>query len=83
MFFLMFGIFIVNWGEEQVFYVFENIVGNYFYGCQFMILMNVWEFYGCYKVGFEKYFNFFFDVVFYGCDDFNVSFDYCDFLYLI
>ena len=52
------GIPIVNWGEEQAFYVLENIAGNYLYGRQPMSSTVSWEHHGCYKVGSEKYFNF-------------------------
>ncbi|KAK4652703.1 Cell wall alpha-1,3-glucan synthase ags1 [Podospora pseudocomata] len=75
---LMPGIPIVNWGEEQAFYVLENIAGNYLYGRQPMTSTNAWELHGCYKVGSEKYFNFPLDAALYGCDDPNVSLDHRD-----
>ncbi|GAB1317883.1 Cell wall alpha-1,3-glucan synthase ags1 [Madurella fahalii] len=72
------GIPIVNWGEEQAFYVLENIAGNYLYGRQPMSSTVSWERHGCYKVGSEKYFNFPLDAALYGCDDPNVSLDHRD-----
>ena len=75
---LMPGIPIVNWGEEQAFYVLENIAGNYLYGRQPMSSTIAWELHGCYKVGSEKYFNFPLDASLYGCDDPNVSLDHRD-----
>lgn len=72
------GIPIVNWGEEQNFYVLENIAGNYLYGRQPMTSTVSWELHGCYKVGSEKYFNFPLDAALYGCDDPNVSLDHRD-----
>ncbi|KAK4466054.1 family 5 putative glycoside hydrolase family 13/Glycosyltransferase [Cladorrhinum samala] len=72
------GIPIINWGEEQAFYVLENIAGNYLYGRQPMTSTISWELHGCYKVGSEKYFNFPLDAALYGCDDPNVSLDHRD-----
>ncbi|KAK3385701.1 hypothetical protein B0H63DRAFT_501483 [Podospora didyma] len=72
------GIPIINWGEEQAFYVLENIAGNYLYGRQPMTSTVSWELHGCYKVGSEKYFNFPLDAALYGCDDPNVSLDHRD-----
>ncbi|KAK1753174.1 family 5 putative glycoside hydrolase family 13/Glycosyltransferase [Echria macrotheca] len=72
------GIPIINWGEEQAFYVLENIAGNYLYGRQPMTSTVAWELHGCYKVGSEKYFNFPLDAALYGCDDPNVSLDHRD-----
>ncbi|KAK3317605.1 hypothetical protein B0T19DRAFT_469342 [Cercophora scortea] len=72
------GIPIINWGEEQAFYVLENIAGNYLYGRQPMSSTIAWEVHGCYKVGSEKYFNFPLDAALYGCDDPNVSLDHRD-----
>jgi alpha-1,3-glucan synthase len=72
------GIPIVNWGEEQAFYVLENIAGNYLYGRQPMSSTISWERHGCYKIGSEKYFNFPLDAALYGCDDPNVSLDHRD-----
>ncbi|KAJ4291326.1 Cell wall alpha-1,3-glucan synthase ags1 [Collariella sp. IMI 366227] len=72
------GIPIVNWGEEQAFYVLENIAGNYLYGRQPMSSTISWERHGCYKVGSEKYFNFPLDAALWGCDDPNVSLDHRD-----
>ncbi|KAM7198752.1 hypothetical protein V8F20_006067 [Naviculisporaceae sp. PSN 640] len=72
------GIPIVNWGEEQAFYVLENIAGNYLYGRQPITSTIAWELHGCYKVGSEKYFNFPLDAALYGCDDPNVSLDHRD-----
>ncbi|KAK3376547.1 hypothetical protein B0T24DRAFT_700204 [Lasiosphaeria ovina] len=72
------GIPIINWGEEQAFYVLENIAGNYLYGRQPMVSAVSWELHGCYKVGSEKYFNFPLDAALYGCDDPNVSLDHRD-----
>jgi alpha-1,3-glucan synthase len=72
------GIPIVNWGEEQAFYVLENIAGNYLYGRQPMVSTVAWERHGCYKIGSEKYFNFPLDAALYGCNDPNVSLDHRD-----
>lgn len=72
------GIPIINWGEEQAFYVLENIAGNYLYGRQPISSTVSWERHGCYKVGSEKYFNFPLDAALYGCDDPNVSLDHRD-----
>ncbi|KAK4155658.1 family 5 putative glycoside hydrolase family 13/Glycosyltransferase [Chaetomidium leptoderma] len=72
------GIPIVNWGEEQAFYVLENIAGNYLYGRQPMVSTVSWERHGCYRVGSEKYPDFPLDAALYGCDDPNVSLDHRD-----
>ncbi|KAK4119093.1 glycosyltransferase family 5 protein [Parathielavia appendiculata] len=72
------GIPIVNWGEEQAFYVLENIAANYLYGRQPMTSTVAWEAHGCYKIGAEKYFNFPLESALYGCEDPNVSLDHRD-----
>ncbi|GFZ48862.1 hypothetical protein JCM24511_06611 [Saitozyma sp. JCM 24511] len=72
------GIPIISWGEEQAFYVLDNLAGNYLYGRQPMSSSMAWQQHGCYKVGSEKYFNFPLDGALYGCQDPNVGLDHRD-----
>ncbi|KAJ9634222.1 hypothetical protein H2199_009052 [Coniosporium tulheliwenetii] len=69
---------LVNWGEEQAFYILENTNANYVFGRQPMSSSQAWQLHGCYKVGSTKYANFPVESAAWGCLDHNVSLDHRD-----
>lgn len=72
------GIPLINWGEEQAFYILENTNANYVFGRSPMSSSNAWQIHGCYKVGSVKYANFPIESAAWGCLDDNVSLDHRD-----
>ena len=51
------GIPMLEWGEEQAFYVLDNTADNYVFGRQAMSSATAWQDHGCYKVGNAKFTN--------------------------
>lgn len=48
------GIPMLEWGEEQAFYVLDNTANNYVFGRQSMSSATAWQDHGCYTVGNAK-----------------------------
>lgn len=48
------GIPLLEWGEEQAFYVLDNTANNYVFGRQSMSSATAWQDHGCYTVGNKK-----------------------------
>ena len=51
------GIPMLEWGEEQAFYVLDNTADNYVFGRQAMSSATAWQDHGCYSVGNKKFTN--------------------------
>lgn len=49
------GIPMLEWGEEQAFYVLDNTADNYVFGRQSMSSATAWQDHGCYTVGNKKF----------------------------
>ncbi|KAG8525784.1 uncharacterized protein KY384_000544 [Bacidia gigantensis] len=49
------GIPLLEWGEEQAFYVHDNTAPNYVFGRQAMSATTAWQDHGCYTVGNNKF----------------------------
>ena len=49
------GIPLIEWGEEQEFYVLDNTANNYVFGRQAFTGSTAWQDHGCYKVGNLKF----------------------------
>ena len=67
------GIPMLEWGEEQAYYVLDNTANNYVFGRQSMSSATAWQDHGCYTVGNAKFASWPGDSCFEGCkDDWNV-----------
>ncbi|KAG9102015.1 Cell wall alpha-1,3-glucan synthase ags1 [Ceratobasidium sp. 370] len=76
--FVMPGIPLIYYGEEQDFYLYDNGASNYLFGRQPMTSNTAWQRHGCYKLGSEQYFNMPLERALLGCvDDWN-SLDHFD-----
>ena len=72
------GIPMLEWGEEQAYYVLDNTASNYVFGRQSMSSATAWQDHGCYTVGNAKFASWPGDSCFEGCkDDWN-SLDHRD-----
>ncbi len=49
------GIPMLEWGEEQAYYVLDNTASNYVFGRQSMTSATAWQDHGCYTVGNAKF----------------------------
>lgn len=49
------GIPMLEWGEEQAYYVLDNTAANYVFGRQSMSSATAWQEHGCYTVGNSKF----------------------------
>ena len=49
------GIPLIEWGEEQAYYVLDNTADNYVFGRQSMSSSTAWQDHGCYSVGNAKF----------------------------
>ena len=49
------GIPMLEWGEEQAYYVLDNTADNYVFGRQSMSSSTAWQDHGCYSVGNAKF----------------------------
>lgn len=72
------GIPMILWGEEQEFYVLENLANDYVFGRQPMGSSSAWEIHGCYGLGQDVYVDMPFDSSGRGCTDDDVSLDHRD-----
>lgn len=75
---LMPGISLVNWGEEQAFYILDGTAKNYVYGRQAMSSTEAWHMHGCYVVGDENLSYFPVNSSLVGCHDEAVALDHRD-----
>lgn len=71
------GIPLLLWGEEQEFYILENLVDDYLYGRQPMASSSAWQLHGCYDLGQDVYLDPPFNSS-EGCHDDAVSLDHRD-----
>ena len=75
---LMPGIPMLEWGEEQAYYVLDNTADNYVFGRQPMSTATAWQDHGCYSVGNAKFSTWPQESAAFGCmDDWN-SIDHRD-----
>lgn len=72
------GIPMLEWGEEQAFYVLDNTASNYVFGRQGMTSASAWEDHGCYSVGNAKFATWPGESCFKGCTDEWNSLDHRD-----
>lgn len=49
------GIPMLEWGEEQAYYLMDNTANNYVFGRQSMTASTAWQDHGCYSVGNAKF----------------------------
>jgi alpha-1,3-glucan synthase len=66
------------WGEEQEFYVLENLADDYVFGRTPMGSSRAWQIHGCYHMSEELYYEMPFDPARNGCHDDGVSLDHRD-----
>ncbi len=75
---LMPGIPMLEWGEEQAYYVLDNTADNYVFGRQPMSTSTAWQDHGCYSAGNAKFSTWPQESAGFGCmDDWN-SIDHRD-----
>jgi alpha-1,3-glucan synthase len=72
------GIPMLLWGEEQEFYVLENLANDYVFGRTPMGSSSAWQLHGCYDLGETVYVDIPFNSSGYGCHDDSVSLDHRD-----
>ena len=72
------GIPMTLWGEEQQFYVLENLASDYVFGRTPMTSSRAWQIHGCYRLGEQVYVNLPFNSSGYACHDDSVSLDHRD-----
>ena len=72
------GIPMVLWGEEQEYYVLENLAPDYVFGRTPMGSSRAWQLHGCYLLGEEVYVDMPFNKSGFGCYDDSVSLDHRD-----
>jgi alpha-1,3-glucan synthase len=72
------GIPMILWGEEQEFYVLENLANDYVFGRTPMGSSSAWQLHGCYGLGQDVYVDMPFDSSGHGCADDTVSLDHRD-----
>ena len=72
------GIPMLEWGEEQAFYVLDNTASNYVFGRQAISSATAWQDHGCYKVGNAKFSSWPQDSAGRGCQDDWNSLDHRD-----
>lgn len=72
------GIPLLTWGEEQAFYVLDNLASNYIYGRQAMSSSPAWQLHGCYVVGTVQYYQWPLGAASQGCLDDSVALDHRD-----
>lgn len=76
--FLLPGIPLVYYGEEQAFYTLDGTADNYVYGRQGMSPAPAWQTFGCYQGDSLLYVNWPIDKARYACNDDGVSLDHRD-----
>jgi alpha-1,3-glucan synthase len=72
------GIPMILWGEEQEYYVLENLANDYVFGRTPMGSSSAWQLHGCYGLGEDVYVDIPFNSSGYGCHDDSVSLDHRD-----
>jgi alpha-1,3-glucan synthase len=72
------GIPLLLWGEEQEFYVLENLANDYVFGRTPMGSSSAWQLHGCYDLGETVYVDIPFNSSGHGCHDDSVSLDHRD-----
>ena len=72
------GIPMVLFGEEQEYYVLENLADDYIFGRTPMSSSRAWQLHGCYNLGANMYTNMPFNSSGNGCRDDTVSLDHKD-----
>lgn len=72
------GIPMTLWGEEQAFYVLENLASDYVFGRTPMASSRAWQIHGCYRLGEQVYVDLPFNSSGYACHDDSVSLDHRD-----
>ncbi|KAJ7777588.1 modular protein with glycoside hydrolase family 13 and glycosyltransferase family 5 domains [Mycena maculata] len=72
------GVPLYYYGEEQNFYIFDNLASNYLYGRQAMSSTQAWKRHGCYPLGSEQYYLFPLEASFLGCKDDRNTLDHFD-----
>ncbi|ERF68903.1 hypothetical protein EPUS_08063 [Endocarpon pusillum Z07020] len=72
------GVPLLLWGEEQEFYVLENLANDYVFGREPMGSSSAWQLHGCYGLGETVYVDMPFNSSGYGCHDDSVSLDHRD-----
>ena len=72
------GIPMVNWGEEQAFYVLDSTAPDYIFGRAPMSSAQAWQMHGCYKVGNKNLNNWPVDSSLHACKDDSISLDHRD-----
>ena len=72
------GLPMILWGEEQEYYVLENLADDYVFGRTPMASSRAWQLHGCYNLSETVYVNMPFNSSAYGCYDDTVSLDHRD-----
>lgn len=75
---LMPGIPLLLYGEEQAFYILDNINSNYIFGRQAMSSATAWKTHGCYGLDSTQYYEMPLDSCKHGCNDDSVAYDHRD-----
>ncbi|KAL9588903.1 MAG: hypothetical protein Q9203_002289 [Teloschistes exilis] len=72
------GIPMILYGEEQAFYILENLANDYVFGRTPMASQRAWQLHGCYNLSETVYVDIPFNSSGYGCHDDSVSLDHRD-----
>ncbi|KIW19002.1 hypothetical protein PV08_03292 [Exophiala spinifera] len=72
------GIPLLLWGEEQAFYILENLATDYVFGRMPMASQRAWQLHGCYQLSQTGYYDQPFNKSRTGCHDDSVSLDHRD-----
>ncbi|KAK5352821.1 hypothetical protein LTR61_003949 [Exophiala xenobiotica] len=72
------GIPLLLWGEEQAFYILENLATDYVFGRMPMASQRAWQLHGCYELVDTSYYDQPFGPALTGCHDDSVSLDHRD-----
>ena len=75
---LMPGAPLINWGEEQAFFILDNTDSNYIFGRQPMSSATAWQTHGCYHLDSTQFYQMPLDAARHGCSDNSVSLDHRD-----
>jgi alpha-1,3-glucan synthase len=76
--FVLPGIPLLLWGEEQAFHVIDSTAKNYNFGRQSMSSSPAWQIHGCYRMGVTTYRNFPLEKALNGCHNEWNSLDHRD-----
>ena len=72
------GIPMILYGEEQAFYILENLANDYVFGRTPMASQRAWQLHGCYNLSETVYVDIPFNSSGYGCYDDSISLDHRD-----